>query len=238
MTGMLASVRDREEAKILTACEIDILDLKDPNAGALGALPTGLVKSIVNEVNGRIPVSATVGDVPCRADVLYPKINAMAGAGVDLVKIGVFGDVSDPGVLDMLKDFSRRHVRLVLVLFAEDMPHTTGFDVFAGTGITGVMLDTREKATGTLRKKVSDQDLLQFVHNCKQAGLLCGLAGSLGVQDIGPLLRLQPDYLGFRGALCRDSRRGNHIDVDAVMRVRTLISGPGVPNFDKDAITV
>ena len=208
----------------MTACQVDILDLKDPDSGALGALTTGMVSAIVEDMNGRIPISATVGDVPCLANVLYPKINAMAGTGVDIIKIGVFGDVYDPAVLEMLKDFSRRRVRLVLVFFAEDMPVHTDFDPLAETGITGIMLDTREKTTGPLRKKIPDRALSDFIIKGKNAGLLCGLAGSLGLKDILPLLQLKPDYLGFRGALCRDSRRGNNIDIHAVRRVRTLIS--------------
>ena len=238
MTGMLASVRDREEARIMTECKVDILDLKDPDSGALGALATGLVNEIVNDVGDRVPISATVGDVPCRADILYPRINAMAGTGVDIIKIGVFGDVSASAVLQMLRDFSRRHIRLVLVFFAEDMPVHVDFDTLAETGITGVMLDTREKATGPLRVKIPDRALSDFIFKGKKAGLLCGLAGSLGIDDIPPLLQLQPDYLGFRGALCRDNRRGNDIDINAVRRVRRLISERRVANFNEAAITV
>ena len=42
MTGLLASVASPEEARIAAACGVDIIDLKNPRAGALGALPLAL----------------------------------------------------------------------------------------------------------------------------------------------------------------------------------------------------
>jgi len=39
MTGMLASVRNLEEAKLVYEGGADIIDLKEPNDGALGASP-------------------------------------------------------------------------------------------------------------------------------------------------------------------------------------------------------
>ena len=237
MTAMLASVCNLEEAELISGCRIDILDLKDPQSGALGALPAGMVDRIVNYIDGRIPVSATVGDVPYRADILYPLINMMSATGVDIVKVGVFGDVLDSGVMDMLSDFSSRDVRIVLVLFAEDMPPGPDFAGLALTGISGVMIDTRDKLTGPLRGKISDARLAGLVSGIRHAGLLCGLAGSLRRMDVIPLLQLNPDFLGFRGALCHSGQRDNGIDVESVARLRALIP-PEIASFlNKAAVT-
>lgn len=237
MTGMLASVRNLDEAKIVIESQIDILDLKDPQQGALGALPASLVNRIVAHVNGCIPVSATIGDIPCQTDMLYPKIKAMSEAGVDIIKVGIFGDVDDVGILEMLKAFSCQGIRIVLVFFAEDMQRMPDFNTLAETGITGAMVDTREKKTGSLRKKMSDKELSDFVLAIRKAGLLCGLAGSLGIEDIVSLLRLKPDYLGFRGALCRHSQREYEIDKTCVAQIYSLISEQNLSNSNQDVIT-
>ena len=61
MTGLLASVMTVEEAEAALAGGADIIDLKDPRRGALGALPAPVIRDCVAAIAGRQPVSATVG---------------------------------------------------------------------------------------------------------------------------------------------------------------------------------
>ena len=176
MTGMLASVRDEREARLVRRAGVDVIDLKDPAAGALGALETELVRRIVDRTDKGVPFSATIGDVPYRATVIAPRIRAMAETGVDFIKVGVFGDALDAAVLDMLRGFSRQDVRIILVLFAED-PLPRDFRLLADSGATGIMLDTRDKRTGSLRDKLPDRSLRAFVRQARAAGLLCAQIG-------------------------------------------------------------
>ena len=90
MTGMLASVNSLIEARLVLQVGVDIIDLKQPDQGALGALALVDVKEIVAEVNSRCPVSATIGDLPLQAQAVYNATKAMAETGVDYVKIGFF----------------------------------------------------------------------------------------------------------------------------------------------------
>ena len=62
MTQLLISIKNAQEAKLALASGVDIIDLKDPNIGALGALDLATTKVIVDLVNGRAIVSATVGE--------------------------------------------------------------------------------------------------------------------------------------------------------------------------------
>ncbi|MGR9054210.1 MAG: (5-formylfuran-3-yl)methyl phosphate synthase, partial [Gammaproteobacteria bacterium] len=64
MTGMLASVADLDEALEVLSVGVDIIDLKRPAHGALGALDTDTVAAIVDRIQGRCPLSATIGDLP------------------------------------------------------------------------------------------------------------------------------------------------------------------------------
>ena len=61
MTLFLASVRDEAEAAIALLARADIIDLKEPRRGALGALDLDTTRSIVSLIGGRARLSATVG---------------------------------------------------------------------------------------------------------------------------------------------------------------------------------
>lgn len=223
MTGMLASVCNLDETKLVQDVGVDIIDLKNPSEGALGALDFTVIEEIATYVNGITPLSATIGNLPFQAHVIEPVIRRMAGTGVDIIKVGLFGEIDQAAELQLLSRLSRQGVRIVLVLFAEKYQQDYDFENLASTGITGVMLDTMDKHSGSLRYKMTESSLQQFVSSAKFHELLCGLAGSLCAADIAPLLALHPDYLGFRGGLCQHSERINVLDKVATYNVRRQI---------------
>ena len=61
--------------------------------------------------------------------------------------------------------------------------------------------------------------LENFIKVSKKENLSIGLAGSLNIKDINPLLKLKPDYLGFRGALCIEKKRKGNINENLLDRV-------------------
>ena len=87
-----------------------------------------------------------------------------------------------------------------------------------------MMLDTADKTMGNLRSHMQDKEIGSFVIHAKSYGLLAGLAGSLKASDIAPLLKLEPDYLGFRGALCKDHSRIQSLDSAYVRKIRCLVT--------------
>ena len=50
--------------------------------------------------------------------------------------------------------------------------------------------------------------LARWISGARTRGLLTGLAGALGPDDVSKLLVPWPDVLGFRSAACRGGRRG------------------------------
>lgn len=221
MTALLASVRSFEEAEIALAAGVDILDLKEPAAGALGAVPTEVVARISAHVDGRLPVSATVGDL------LWPEeistaVARTAAAGADIVKVGFFDPAARGATLAALAEHARRGVRIVAVLFA-DRGGAFEVEALAAVGLHGVMIDTADKRAGSLRSVLDDATLRGFVNQARQQGLISGLAGSLRREDIAPLLALHPDYLGFRGALCAGRDREARLSAAALRGVRSTI---------------
>ncbi|HEX5314319.1 MAG TPA: (5-formylfuran-3-yl)methyl phosphate synthase, partial [Gammaproteobacteria bacterium] len=79
MTHMLASVTGPAEAEVAVAGGADIIDLKDPSRGALGAVPIATVARTVAAVGQRRETSAVTGDLPMQPDLVVAAAKAMAG---------------------------------------------------------------------------------------------------------------------------------------------------------------
>jgi (5-formylfuran-3-yl)methyl phosphate synthase len=224
--GLLASVATPEEAALALALGADILDLKRPAAGALGAWPVAELRAAVARFGSGIPLSATIGDLPPVAALVVPAAEAVAETGVGYVKVGIFaggGGGGDPrACVAALAPLAAR-ARLVAVLMADQRPDLGLLPRLAAAGFAGAMLDTAGKRDGGLRRHLPDGELARFVAAARAEGLLCGLAGSLGLGDVAPLAALGPDYLGFRGALC-GGRREDAIDPESFRSVREAVS--------------
>lgn len=221
--SFLASVTNEHEAVACAALGADIIDAKNPDAGALGALVLETVAAIRAGVPADVPVSATIGD-PC-ADVhgVVQCARQMAATGVDIVKVGLDATLNARETVAALGRADLGGARLVGVLLAD---RGVDLDLVARAGeagFAGVMLDTAEKKSGPLPDIVSGDTLAAFIAAAHRAGLFAGLAGSLGVHHVPKLLALGPDVLGFRGGLCRNGERRSAIDADAVSAVRQAI---------------
>ncbi|MFA7592378.1 MAG: (5-formylfuran-3-yl)methyl phosphate synthase [Thiohalobacteraceae bacterium] len=224
MTGLLASVSDTREALLALAGGADIIDLKDPARGALGAVPAEIQRQVVQLIGGRRPVSATVGDLPMNPACLTAAVLRTAATGVDLVKIGLYDLPAGMDCVTTLGQTCAQQVPLIAVLFADQQPDLDWLPDLAAAGFHGVMLDTADKAAGRLLQHASIETLQAFVQRAHGLGLLTGLAGSLRIEDIPTLLPLAADYLGFRGALCVGRRRTGSLSMAAIAAARSRIS--------------
>ena len=232
MTGMLASVTSIAEAELVLDKCADVIDLKNPHHGALGALDTELVAEIVDKVNGAVLTSATVGDMAPNDSMLLQNIHNMAATGVDIVKVGLFDSRPTNQFLDVISNATEQKIRLVIVIFAENYIADESFKPLLQTGINGIMLDTKNKTGKSLCEILTVEKLSEFVGIVKKNGLLTGLAGSLRYEDINQLLQIEPDYLGFRGALCSENNRVKQLDQLKVEFIRNSI--PRVNNINYD----
>jgi (5-formylfuran-3-yl)methyl phosphate synthase len=221
--GLLASVATLAELDQALALGADIVDLKDPARGALGAWPGALLPEAVGRTGGRRPVSATVGDLPMVPELLAAAARRTAASGVDVVKVGFFAGGDHAACARALAPVAGGGTRLVAVLMADQRPDLGVVAALAEAGFFGAMLDTADKRGGGLRRHLDDPRLARFVADARGSGLLTGLAGSLGLADIGPLVQLGPDYLGFRGALCGGGGRTAGLDAAAFAEIRAAV---------------
>lgn len=201
---LLVSVRDPAEAEAARLAGADLIDAKDPERGALGALDEAVVREIVARVSGGAATSAV-------ADPAAASVAALARTGVDWVKVGLApAELRDAAAL--ADRVAAAPGRLIAVLFAEDGPAAPHVPALAAAGFAGAMIDTAGKGGARLPDLAAPADLSAFTAACRAHGLMSGLAGSLRVIDIPGLRAHRPDYLGFRGGLCRDFDRRSGID--------------------------
>ena len=224
---MLASVRNLQEANIVYHGGADIIDLKEPIDGALGAVPLNVLHHVVDELWEKCVISATVGDLPADASTIENKVMQTAETGVDYVKVGMFSERHIEDCLPKLIHCANRGIAIIAVFFA-DMEFDTdkAINMAKLARLKGVMLDTARKDTRGLLQHKNILQLEYFVNRAKQNDLLIGLAGSLRIEDIPSLLKADPDYIGFRTALCTSKERTNHLDRRAINQVRKNIPIP------------
>lgn len=234
MTRVLVSVTSVAEARLARDAGVAYIDLKDPAAGALGALAPEVQHAIVEALRAdgaAPPVSATVGDhLPTELQAIERAVRGTAAAGVDLVKVGVARHPDAPALLQHLATLSHSLGRpIVPVLLADDGLDDTIVRAALEAGrdrFPVLMLDTAGKRSGSLLERVPRAALQRFVAQVREAGAACGLAGALQPADLPALRSLAPDLVGFRTAACRDGRRDAPLDA---ARVAALMRGFAAP---------
>ena len=228
MTMMLASVRSLDEALIALEGGADLIDLKEPSRGALGALDHAAVRICVQAIGGRRPVSATIGDLPSMdPQLMTDAVDRMAATGVDFIKIGFF---SHPRAFDCAKALSKlaSRARLVAVLFADEPYDLALVDELALQRVCrcdaghcaqdrqdALRLAYRERTRGVCHPRSQSPDCLR------------GWPARYDGKTFPRFLRIGPDYLGFRGALCRNGDRGQILDQEPFAVIRNAIPQDG-----------
>jgi len=223
MTQILISVTSIAEAKIALDNGADIIDLKDPSAGALGALPLPLIQTIVSYINGQKLVSATIGDVAMQPDLILPRVRLLAKAKIDYIKIGFFESSDFQPCLDALQAITEAGEQLIAVLFAE---HTYPDDLILAikkAGFIGIMLDTATKNGHTFLDYYSEPRRKAFAQKVLALDLTFGLAGSLKLQHIAIAKELNPTYMGFRGGVCDENKRELGLNADKIKAISKVM---------------
>lgn len=224
MSKWLASVQSLEEAETLLPVLPDILDMKNPSQGALGALSVAIVSEIVTMIDGRCKTSATIGDLPMQAELIKPAIIQMASSGVDYVKIGLFADDNlQHCIIELADTLKKLSTPVIAVIFADSSPNEDYLPLLKASGFHGVMVDTALKNGQHLLEHWDLLTLERFVATAKQHNLLCGLAGALRLEDITVLSHLAADYLGFRSALCMQRQRTTGLQIALAKQVQQAI---------------
>jgi (5-formylfuran-3-yl)methyl phosphate synthase len=237
---LLASVLGPEEADTALREGADVLDLKNPREGSLGACTPAVLRAVVRlrDAGPRRPrVSAALGDATNLPGTFALAAAGAAACGVDYVKVGLRGlrDESDsrnflaavvraaresaPDVCVIAAAYAEAH--LLGSIEPEILPRVT-----RSAGAQGCLIDTARKDGRTLFDHLDAESIARFIADCRDRGLLCGLAGSLGLAQAPLLVELGPDVVGVRGAIC-EGGRGGRLDASRLRSFRAALAGAG-----------
>lgn len=221
---ILVSPVSLEEARVVADLGTDIIDIKNPAEGSLGAQPPWVIQEIAECMNLRgVQVSATLGDLPFKPGTAALAAFGMAHLPVDYIKAGLHGTRNADEARAML-DALMAAVRLVrpnVSVVAAGYADYRRFDGLSpsdllraatATRCPVVMLDTAIKDGNSLFDAMSYDEIESFVQAARRENLQVALAGSLGLPHLPELHMLSPDILGVRGAMCMGRNRLNSID--------------------------
>lgn len=216
---LLVSVADAEEAAAALVGGADVIDAKDPAAGALGAVPVHVFREIRAAVGDARPVTAAMGDMS-EAIAAERIAREMAGAGARFVKVGFAGIDSPTKVAQIVaaavfgsRAVSAEKTGVVAVAYADAARVSSiAFEdllaVASLGGAEGVLVDTANKRGPGLRQLVTPATLSRWVAAAHDAGLFIAAAGRLTADDLAFVRDSGADIAGVRGAACEGGRTG------------------------------
>lgn len=217
---LLVSPESVEEAReCAKAAEyLDIVDVKKPDEGSLGANFPWVIREIRETVPAEKPVSATVGDVPYKPGTVAQAALGAVVSGATYIKVGLYGCTTPAqgvdvmaGVVRAVKEY-RPDALVVASGYADS--HRVGCvgplalpDIARRSGCDAAMLDTAIKDGTRLFDHMRPELCAEFVRLAHESALLAALAGSVRAEDLGILTRIGTDIVGVRGAVCEGGDR-------------------------------
>jgi (5-formylfuran-3-yl)methyl phosphate synthase len=232
---LLVSVTDAHEARVAVDGGVDIVDVKNPAEGSLGAAGPGVIEQVRAAVPPERPVSAAIGDLPNLPGTAALAARGAARAGAAYVKVGLWGTSSTDaavGVLRAVLDAVDGEAAVVAAAYA-DAERVPGGPVPPGAvveaahraGVGGCLLDTAVKDGRGLLDWLTPEALGALVAEGHAAGLEMALAGALRAEDLSAVRATGADIAGVRSAACRDGRRTAPLDAERIMRLRAECEG-------------
>lgn len=235
---LLVSPRDLEEAKAVIRGNADIVDVKNPKEGSLGANFPWVIKSIKELVekeggNG-MKMSAAIGDFHYKPGTASLAALGAASVGADYIKIGLFKIKTREEAIDLLSGVVRAvkgfdPTKKVVSAFYSDYKRINSISPFEITeigkevDIDVSMVDTGIKDGKSTFEFLDEDELQTFVSESKALGLETALAGSFTFEDIPALKAIDPDILGVRGMVCGGDRNAQ-VQEELVTELRRKVS--------------
>ncbi|WP_456475756.1 (5-formylfuran-3-yl)methyl phosphate synthase [Candidatus Pyrohabitans sp.] len=232
---LLVSPVDAAEAEEAVRGGADIIDVKNPAEGSLGASFPWVIREIMEVVPRGVETSATLGDLSFKPGTASLAAYGLASLGVDYLKAGFYG-ISTPEQALVLSTALVRaaegfDARVIIAGYA-DHAQIGAISPFAlieaasKAGAAGVMIDTALKGSGGLLAHYSFEELVRFVEEAHSHGLICALAGSLSAEDLPEIKKTGVDIAGIRGAACTDGDRARgRVVAERVKFLKSLV-GP------------
>ena len=230
---LLVSVVDAAEARAAAAAGADIVDVKNPGEGSLGAPAPAIIADVRASVPAALPVSAAIGDMPNLPGTAALAALGAVQSGATFVKVGLWGVTTEPDAVALLCAVREAVPGAVVVAAAyadaARVPHAPLAPVLLprvahAAGVDACLLDTAVKDGRGLLEWLSPATLTALVADAHAAGLDVALAGALRAEDLPVIRDTGADVAGVRSAACHDGRRTGSLDVERVRALRRYAS--------------
>jgi uncharacterized protein (UPF0264 family) len=232
---LLVSVISAVEARRALDGGADIIDVKDPREGALGAPAPRVLSEVVREVGAAAPVSVALGDLPD-----LPQTAALAARGASLsgatyVKVGLRGVRELDRAVALMRavaDAVGSQSAVIAAAYADadalDPPALAPGrlpELVDRAGIAGALVDTFVKDGRGLYGWLSEPELADLIARTHEAGASFAVAGQL---TLSQLRRVAADVVGVRSAVCRGGDRAADLDGELVAAAAAELRGPAL----------
>lgn len=236
---LLVSVRDQVEAQAALSGGCDVLDIKEPRAGALGRTTWDVMAEVTRVARAQSPqchLSAALGELSEWTNATSsPTTNQRAACSrLSYVKLGL---AQMSGRQNLAQQFAAVATNInraasplmqwVAVMYADwhQAKSPTPRDVLTlidtlqatcGIQFGGLLVDTFTKGEQRLFDFVSPTELSDWRQAAHARGLLFAIAGRLRTSDLPQALAIKPDIVAVRSAVCGSGDRMNAVTEVAV----------------------
>lgn len=215
---ILISVTNEREVADAVEGGADIIDVKNPEEGSLGAGFPWIIEGVRKRAQNSIEISAAIGDMPNLPGTASLAAVGAASSGADYVKVGLRGVSRKNEAIYLMEQVARAvkdyddSVQVVGAGYSDvertgSVPPLSVPEIVERSGGDIAMLDTGVKDGRNLFEFLGPEELKSFVDQAHGFGLLAALAGSLKDADVKKVAELGADVAGFRGAACSNNDR-------------------------------
>jgi (5-formylfuran-3-yl)methyl phosphate synthase len=232
---LLISPIDTEEAREAIEGGADIIDVKNPKEGSLGANFPWIIKEVREMTPKNMEVSATLGDVPYKPGTVSLAAVGAVVSGADYIKVGLYGTKNYHQALEVMrnvvKSVKEYNNNALVVASGYADAHRVGAvdpmdvpEIAAAADADFAMVDTAVKDGKNLFDFLDRESLEKFTDNIHEYGMKSALAGSIKQEHLSILYQLGCDVVGIRGAACiGGDRNSGRIYRSAVGKLKAMI---------------
>jgi len=229
---LLVSPMNVQEAIASEQGGADIIDVKNPREGSLGANFPWVIAEVRAHVSK--PVSATIGDFNFKPGTASLAALGAAVAGAQYIKVGLYDIHTQEQAYELLYSIARS----VRAYDAEKTVVASAYSDYSRIGSMSplelpaiakkagcdvVMVDTGIKDSKSTFDFMGGGELQKFVGLARENNLACALAGSIKFKDIPAIKEMRPDIVGVRGIVCGGDRN-DLIKAELVAKLKAMLN--------------
>lgn len=216
---LLVSVRNFAEAQVAFDANVDIIDIKEPNLGSLGAAPWDVIDAIATAFY-QTPISAALGEID-ECEVTLSQFDTEHKVNRGVLTYAKCGLANVTNTHSQTTDW-RTRTRSVWSKISEfALPVAVAYADFEmakcpppleileqaiACNVTVLLIDTYLKDGTSSLDHLSNNTLVQITAMAKKNRVKTVFAGSISKSDLPRILKTNVNCVAVRGAVCAGDR--------------------------------